>query len=53
MQNILSKHLKKMIKKRYRKTLAHLTDSEKLGLGVGISEFKIERQRIPRSFRMC
>ena len=46
-------NLKKMIKKRYRKTLAHFTDSEKLGLGVGISEFKIERQKIPKSFGMC
>ena len=33
--------LKKAIKQRYKKTLAHLSDTEKLSLGVGITELKI------------
>ena len=41
------KNLKKTIKRRYKKTLSHLTDFEKLALGVGISEFNVERHRIP------
>ena len=33
--------LKKTIKRRYKKSLAHLSDMEKLSLGVGITELKI------------
>ena len=33
--------LKKAIKRRYRKTLTHLSDEEKLSLGVAITELKI------------
>ena len=33
--------LKKAIKRRYKKSLAHLTDTEKLSLGVAITELKI------------
>tara|TARA_B110000263_G_C14948151_1_gene346787 strand:+ start:26 stop:541 length:516 start_codon:yes stop_codon:yes gene_type:complete len=33
--------LKKAIKRRYKKSLAHLSDSEKMSLGIGISELKI------------
>ena len=33
--------LKKAMKRRYKKTLAHLSDTEKLSLGVGITELKI------------
>ena len=33
--------LKKAIKRRYKKTLAHLSDVEKLSLGVAITELKI------------
>ena len=33
--------LKKTIKRRYKKTLAHLSDVEKLSLGVAITELKI------------
>ena len=33
--------LKETIKKRYKKTLAHLSDAEKLSLGVAITELKI------------
>ena len=33
--------LKKAIKRRYKKTLAHLSDLEKLSLGVAITELKI------------
>ena len=33
--------LKKAIKRRYKKSLAHLSDTEKLSLGVAITELKI------------
>ena len=33
--------LKKAIKRRYKKTLTHLSDEEKLSLGVAITELKI------------
>ena len=33
--------LKKAIMRRYKKTLAHLSDVEKLSLGVAITELKI------------
>ena len=33
--------LKKAIKRRYKKTLTHLSDTEKLSLGVAITELKI------------
>ena len=33
--------LKKAIKRRYKETLAHLSDAEKLSLGVAITELKI------------
>ena len=33
--------LKKVIKRRYKKSLAHLSDTEKLSLGVAITELKI------------
>ena len=33
--------LKKAIKRRYKKTLSHLSDAEKLSLGVGITELRI------------
>ena len=33
--------LKKAIKRRYKKSLAHLSDKEKLSLGIGITELKI------------
>ena len=33
--------LKKAIKRRYKKSLAHLSDAEKLSLGVAITELKI------------
>ena len=33
--------LKKAIKRRYKKSLAHLSDKEKLSLGVAITELKI------------
>ena len=33
--------LKKAIKRRYKKTLAHLSDIEKLSLGVAVTELKI------------
>ncbi len=33
--------LKKTIKRRYKKTLTHLSDEEKLSLGVAITELKI------------
>tara|TARA_B100000787_G_C16051846_1_gene231611 strand:- start:75 stop:596 length:522 start_codon:yes stop_codon:yes gene_type:complete len=33
--------LKKSIKKRYKKTLAHLSDTQKLSLGIAITELKI------------
>ena len=35
------KSLKKAIKRRYKKSLAHLSDTEKLSLGVAITELKI------------
>ena len=35
------KTLKKAIKRRYKKSLAHLSDREKISLGVGITELKI------------
>ena len=35
------KTLKKAIKRRYRKSIAHLSDAEKLSLGVAITELKI------------
>ena len=34
-------NLKKAIKRRYRKSIAHLSDTEKLSLGVAITELKI------------
>ena len=40
------KMLKKAIKRRYKKTLAHLSDNEKLSLGVGISQFQIIKKNI-------
>ena len=33
--------LKKAIKRRYKKSLAHLSDNEKISLGIGITELKI------------
>ena len=33
--------LKKTIKRRYKKTLSHLSDTEKLSLGIAITELKI------------
>ena len=33
--------LKKAIKRRYKKTLSHLSDTEKLSLGIAITELKI------------
>ena len=36
--------LKKAIIRRYKKTLAHLTDSEKLSLGVAITELQIVKR---------
>ena len=33
--------LKKAIKRRYKKSLAHLSDTEKLSLGIAITELKI------------
>ena len=33
--------LKKTMKRRYKKSLAHLSDTEKLSLGVAITELKI------------
>ena len=33
--------LKKAIKRRYKKTLSHLSDTKKLSLGVGITELRI------------
>ena len=33
--------LKKAIKRQYKKSLAHLSDTEKLSLGVAITELKI------------
>jgi len=33
--------LKKAIKRRYKKSLAHLSDTEKLSLGVAVTELKI------------
>ena len=35
------KNLKKAIKRRYKKSLAHLSDREKISLGVGITKLKI------------
>ena len=40
------KMLKKAIKRRYKKTLAHLSDNEKMSLGVGISQFQIIKKNI-------
>ena len=36
--------LKKTIKRRYKKTLAHLSDTEKLSLGVAVTELKIMKR---------
>ena len=33
--------LKKAVKRRYKKTLSHLSDTEKLSLGIAITELKI------------
>ena len=33
--------LKKAIKRRYKKTLVHLSDMKKLSMGVGLTELKI------------
>jgi len=38
------KTLKKAIKRRYRKSIAHLSDAEKLSLGVAITELKIVKR---------
>ena len=36
--------LKKSIKRRYKKSLAHLSDTQKLSLGVAITELKIVKR---------